>query len=215
MRVVLKRLIIAAALTGLVQATLADATTALIGWTGGAFTTPAANQLFGWTFTLSQPINITAFGVYDNYGNELADAHDVGIFRMLDQSLVASATLPAGKGGFLENGFRYMTLPSPVTLSVGDYEILMTLPAGSLDPQIVNASNVITAPGITWLHSAFNDGSTLKYVTNFGPFEQGMFGPNFQFVSATVPEPATLALVGAALLGATATRRRKPATATC
>ena len=77
----------------------------------------------------------------------------------------------------------------------------MTMPTGSLDAQFIGAINVTTDAGITWLHSAFNDGTQLTFVNNFGPFEQGMFGPNFRFSPIAIPEPATVALVGFSIIG--------------
>ncbi len=200
----------AMALLGILNAHAA-AITALTGWSGGQLNTSAGPQLWGWIFSLSQPIDVTALGIYDDYNNGFQDAHDVGIFRVSDQSLVTSATLPAGTGGSLENGFRYFSLPSPAALSIGDYEILMVMPyGGSIDSQVILASNVSTAAQITWLHSAFNDGSSLRYLQDIvGAYEQGMFGPNFKFVSAAVPEPTSLALTAAALAGVAVTRRRK------
>ena len=155
--------------------------TAIIAITGGGRSTGAANQLWGWTFSLSRAIDVTALGALGTEGwNGFQDPHDVGIFRMSDQTLVVSASLPWpwNSGiGFFENGFRYISLTDPVTLSPGDYEILMTMPAGTIDSQYYSASDVTTAQGITWLHSVFNDGDRLRYLTEIvGAYEKGMFG---------------------------------------
>ena len=56
----------------------------------------------------------------------------------------------------------------------------------------------------------FDGGSVLAYPTTFGAFAIGMFGPNFEFGAAPVPEPETYAmmLAGLGALGFVARRRR-------
>ena len=49
---------------------------AITGWTGGTLTTAAGSQLYGWSFSVSEDIELTALGVYDDYGFVLVYTHD-------------------------------------------------------------------------------------------------------------------------------------------
>lgn len=188
----------------------AQAAPGLTGWTGGFGATSGSDQLYGWLFHVNSAISVSALGVQDTNSDGLSIAHDVGIFRSSDQSLVASTTVGAGLAGTLDAGFRYTALGSSSLLAVGDYVIVMTMPQLNADTQIINATGVTTAAEITWINSAFDGGSVLAYPTTFGAFAIGMFGPNFEFGAAAVPEPETYAmmLAGLGALGFVARRRR-------
>ena len=135
---------------------------------------------------------MTALGVLDHTGNGLAISHDVGIFSLSTQDLLVSTTVPSGTAGTLVSGFRFESLGSPVELAAGSYVIVMTMPEGNLDYQTIFASSETTSSPVTYVNSRFDDGSTLAFPTIEGAFAPGMFGPNFEFASASVPEPSTL-----------------------
>src|SRR5262249_36101018 len=73
------------------QAAPAD-TIALQAFSGGTNATSGSDQLYGWQFSVLTAIDVTALGVGDTGGDGLVIAHDVGIFRVSDQSLLASLT---------------------------------------------------------------------------------------------------------------------------
>ncbi|MCP5313274.1 MAG: PEP-CTERM sorting domain-containing protein [Chromatiaceae bacterium] len=200
----LKVFIAAAALSVPMQAL---AIPALTSFSGGINATSGSDQLYGWVFDVNSAVNVTALGAFDDDLDGMAVSHDIGIFRVSDQTLVASTTLGAGTGGFLDGDFRYGTLSSDVLLSVGRYQILMTMPSGNADLQSITNTVVSTAAEIDYVTSAFDEGSSLHYVTSWGAFAEGMFGPNFQF-DAAVPEPMTLALMGLGLAGIGYKQRR-------
>ena len=117
------------------------------------------NNTFGWRFTPNTDIDITALGFFDatslpsGTGAGLTQAHDVGIYRVSDQVLVASTTIPAGLVGDLNAKFRYVTLPTPVRLA-GGLTYLMAGFALSLSPDpAAAASNWAMAPGIVYANS--------------------------------------------------------------
>lgn len=179
---------------------LAD-TIALTSFSGGVLASSGSDQLYGWFFDLSAPVDVTALGVGDSSGAALTVSHDVGIFAVSDQDLLLSATVPAAGGTYLD-GFLYVGV-TPTLLPAGDYVIVMTMPNGNADDQsILNTSETTSAP-VTYVNSAFDVGSSLAYPTDVGAFAIGMFGPNFTFAGSAIPEPSTWAmmLLGFAGLG--------------
>src|SRR5690348_7364718 len=68
---------------------------------------------FGWEFTPTSDVDVAALGFFDasslpnGSGLGLQLSHDVGIFKVADQSLVASITVPSGTVGDLLDHFRY------------------------------------------------------------------------------------------------------------
>ena len=186
------------------------ATVALQSFSGGVNATSGSDQLYGWVFDVLTSVDVTALGVGDFDSDGLAISHDVGIFRQSDQSLLASLTIPGGTSATLLNGFRYLSLGSSVLLSPDRYVIAMTMPSGNGDLQSIANSSVGTAAEIAYLTSAFDGGSSLAFPNSSfnGAFAEGMFGPNFQFDSAAVPEPASLLLFGSGVVTVLVRRRR-------
>jgi hypothetical protein len=172
-------------------------TIALTSFTGGLNATSGSDQIYGWEFTLSSSVNVTALGVYDiNGASGLSISHAVGIWDATSQDLLTSATVPAGTAGTLVDNFMYVSLASPYTLAAGEYVIGMTMPQGNADQQYIEVSSETTSSPVTYVNSAFGttSGSTLAFPSSIGAFAPGMFGPNFQFGSAAIPEPSTLVL---------------------
>ncbi len=187
-------------------------TVALTSINGGFRATSGSDQLYGWFFNTSSAISVTALGVGDKDDDGLSVAHDVGIYRVSDQQLLVSATLSAGTGDTLLNGFRYTGI-SPFALAAGSYLIEMTMPSGNADTQFIDATGETTSSPVSYVDSAFDGGSSLAYPTLKGAFAQGMFGPNFTFTGGgnAIPEPATwaLMLMGFGGAGAMLRGRRK------
>ena len=63
-------------------------------------------------------------GYYDQNGNGLANSHLVTLWDNSTQTILASATVPAGTAAPLINGFRWVQLPSTVTLNYGSYYVI-------------------------------------------------------------------------------------------
>lgn len=83
----------------------------------------------GHNFTVTgDGIKIFSLGVFDYQANGLNASHTVTLFSRVGGNATAvdggSITVPAGTEAPLGNGFRFATLPEPVTLPAGDYSII-------------------------------------------------------------------------------------------
>jgi hypothetical protein len=172
--------------------------------TGGTLSDSRAYTL-GYEFTLTTSLNINALG-YWNDGN--TNAHQVGIWDALGQLLV-SATVQGSDQ--LVGHFRYADI-SDYLLGPGTYVIAGEFLGGG-NTFLANAQGVSTVAGLTWNTDLQLSGSGLNFPTlDTG----GSYGANGILVatfsvgdSNNVPEPVSLALVGAALCGLAVVSRRK------
>ena len=210
----MKRILCAVALTFalafLTSGTAKAGTIALTAFSGGGLATSGSDQLYGWYFDTSSAISVTALGVGDNSGGSgLSIAHDVGIFRVSDEAMLVSTTVPAGANAPID-GFEYVDV-SPYSLPADDYVIVMTMPMYNADTQSLENTSVTTSSPVIYVNSAFDSGSVLAYPNdaNAGLFAEGLFGPNFMFASTSVPEPASATLILAGGLGLMFLRRRR------
>jgi hypothetical protein len=117
------------------------------------------NNTFGWRFTPTTDIDITALGFFDatslpaGTGAGLTQSHDVGIYRVSDQVLVASSTIPAGLTGDLHANFRYVTLPTTVRLAGGITYLMAGFALSASPDPAAAATNWAMASGIVYANS--------------------------------------------------------------
>ncbi len=166
--------------------------------------------IFGWTFSVNAPITVTSLGLYDQDDFGLFDTHEVGLFRLSDQSLMGSVAVPAGTCGTVLDHFCFENV-SPFDLAEGTYVVVMTMPKGTADSQVILATSFSTPSEITYITSVLDPKSTLTFPSSAlnGVLGPGMFGPNFTFTSAPVPEPSTCSAIGAEILALLALARRR------
>jgi hypothetical protein len=178
-------------------------TIAISSISGGTLYTSGSDQLYGWIFSTNAAVTVTALGVYDSHEPGLNISHDVGIYRQSDQSLLGSTTVAAGVSGFLDSGFRFTNLSTSVTLSPDTYVIVMTMPFGNVDSQLLQVSSFNTASQITWINSTVAGSSALAFPIpgGTGQYAPGAFGPNFIIAEDSVPEPGSALLLLAGMAG--------------
>jgi VPDSG-CTERM motif len=162
----------------------------------------------GYSFTLSSPVRVTNLGLFDSANDGLVQSHTVTIWTSTGMQEL-QATIPAGTSGTLINGFRYVSI-APFLLVPGAYTIGGFYGQNS-DFSLVQAS-ITSASGVSYVGSRSARNLFVFPTGDAFGFSNGYFGPNFQFTTA-VPTPDsgfTVSLLGFALLGLAALRRKLP-----
>jgi hypothetical protein len=85
----------------------------------------------GWSFTVNQPVTISALGTYDAGGDGLINATNVGLWKA-DGTLITEAIVPAGTVGMLDGMFRF-TAVNLVNLEQGVEYVVASFGSGLND----------------------------------------------------------------------------------
>jgi hypothetical protein len=184
--------------------------TPALSFTGGTAHSASGDITDGWAFSLSSATLVTDLGVWDSsngtgIGDGLAESHLVTIWTGAGAQLV-QATVPAGTGATLDDGFRYVSLTSALLLQPGNYVIGAYYSPASLDQTTFTATTVTTVPGVTITGSRLTGGNNFPSgdAGGNGGAPDSYFGPNFQLPgqSASVPDASSTWML--LLLGVTA-----------
>jgi len=154
------------------------------------------NLTSGASFTVgSQPILVTALGIYDDQLDGFGASYRVGVWG--SGGLVVSALVPAGTSATLQDNFRYVSI-APLQLSANTtYRIGSNVGLNDAFP-----FDLIGLEGSASIGSAFSGADPQMfsgYNTGFAdpalihPSSQNLWSANLQYVA--VPEPTSLALI--------------------
>jgi hypothetical protein len=180
----------------------------------GPVTTAYAAGTSGIKFTPIQDISVIALGYFDALADGLSSVHDLGIYDYSTQTLIPGSATAVGPGtaDVLVDNFRYISI-TPVTLLAGNSYVVagydqLRDDQATWDPNLQDWSSVVVAPEITGVQYFYNYDTQLSFPMTAYPVPY--FGPNFQFeAAASVPEPATMLLLGSGLIGVGVFVRRK------
>jgi hypothetical protein len=185
------------------------------------------NQTFGGSlgldFDVFTPITVTALGVFDSNGDGIVGAQQVAIYDRNSQTIVIPYMVFTGSGDTLINGNRMRNLDVPVVLAVGNYSVVADgFSAG--DPNGNSSCVGNPAPSCLpdnpfTLSTENSNGGAIQFVGGARyDASAGVYpltidaGPENRYLAGTfafdVPEPSTLALLAAGLLGVYSMRRR-------
>jgi hypothetical protein len=98
----------------------------------------------GYTFTVNQPVTVTALGYFDYQGDGFVTSHNVGIYNG-SGTLLTQALLNSGTENPLIGNFRYTDI-APITLAVGAYTLSATATSSiwGSDPWVYGSAGTIT-----------------------------------------------------------------------
>jgi hypothetical protein len=170
---------------------------------------------FGFYADPSGTVQINQLGYWDEGNDGLAVAHDVGVYHFSAGviTLLAKATIPAGTGALLENGYRWASIPTltltDTTQGADYYQLIASQGPG---PDIWYDGGVVAVtPSIgTVTGNGFYTAAPMGPVGSTATF--GVFsafgGPNMGFA---IPEPSSVVLLtlGAVMVGLIKVRSRK------
>ena len=188
-----------------------DPTAAITSFANQLPNTSLTNTTYGFEFTTSKALAVRNLGIYDSGGNGLIDSHDVGIWRKDNATALATVTATSGTSATLINGFRYVNLPSILTLQPGTYRVGAFYPSnggGDVFAQYKPGNTTTTGSSIS-LGGSFDSTPSLSLIYPGNPTSAspGYFGPNFQY--SEVPVPGPLPVFGAATAFGFSRRLRK------
>ncbi|MEX0746005.1 MAG: DUF4082 domain-containing protein [Phycisphaeraceae bacterium] len=156
------------------------------------------------TVTGGNDLTVTALGFIDQDEDGLAQDHRVGLWDS-SGSLVGEVTVASGIGATLIDGFRYVDLAGPVTLTLGQS---YTIGAETFDG---TGADLFRDDGTSATLGAEIGSPAALYRETYNRPEYehpgtGFVAPNM--VYAPVPEPASLTLAGLGGLALLVRRRR-------
>jgi hypothetical protein len=157
----------------------------------------------GYFFEVYSPFEVTHLAFWDVNNDGFTESHDIGLFDATGTTLISSASLGAGAGAPLLDGFRLVAV-EPFVLGIGTYQVL-----GTTGDEYYTWFGVLTnAFGIRYLESAWCASEVLVSHCGVPTADNGYFGANFAG-ETVIPEPGSMALLGIGLIGLYGAARRR------
>jgi hypothetical protein len=134
-------------------------------------TNPLGTGCVGWSFSVAEPIRVTALG----YWSPHADGTPVGIFNDAGTLLAQTDVFPSDP---LEGSFRCHSLETPCSLGPGQTYVIGALAHGAY----AHDAAITTAPTVNYISGRQHwDTDVLEFPDQVAPEPDGRFGPSFTF----------------------------------
>lgn len=173
------------------------------------------NGSLGMDFDVNTTITITSLGVYDSGADGLGRQITAYIYNRNTATAVATLVFDIGNTGTLVNGQRFLTLTTPLVLTVGFQGSIVAENYGDLEPNMNNVPGSLSTlndggGAISFVGTArYGDLGSFPGNPDFGPVNRYGAGTFiFEPADTTIPEPSTGLLLAAGLLGLAWMRRR-------
>jgi hypothetical protein len=186
-------------------------------FTGGTAGPPTGDTVGGWEFTLDVPMEVYALGVWDEGGDGLSLGHDVGLYSVENETLLATTGIASGTAvpSIEASGSWVFVDIAPLVLAPGSYVVAATYTHEDLD--VVHfVATAAEGPGVTLVSNRLESSSVLVFPSDDTQIlDDGIFGPNLRLRTPppSVPalSPAALILLSALFIGAAGVSLRRRA----
>lgn len=159
------------------------------------------NQSVGWIFNVNEEIFVTGLQWFDDGGNGLTIAHEVGIWNPAGL-LLSSTVIPAGVAAPLVGQWRTIKV-DPFILNVANGYIVGGYNGANAVDRLAFGVTQMVNPSITHVNGTFSFiNGIFERPINVAAGQPGLYGPSFQFI----PAPGSLVLLG---LGGLVVKRRR------
>lgn len=180
----------------------------IVDYTGGTIQGVLAGaRTYGYDFSSSTSLRVTALGIFESLARPLEVVHDLGLWD--DSGVLLASTTVSGTDTAVASAnpmaqWRFADI-APLVLGAGTYFVGAYYTDDNEDDILLGGAPLISLPSITYGETRFGFGPALARPTmGFG--SSSLAGATI--MADVIPEPTTLALMGLGLAGL-GSRKRK------
>jgi hypothetical protein len=154
--------------------------------TGGITLGSAATYSVGWRFVPTEPVEVTALGIYDADGGGLSGVHTVRLYDVTHTGVLATVTMPTNAPA--ESGGEYSAFFQPVSPVTLDAGVTYCVAKNKGPDNYRYDAAAVTGPGLSWKDGVGFAGDLPATADGFNIVRtnrSAYFGPTFKYVRTT------------------------------